>query len=172
MPKQKFVGPLKLTEKYLKDRSIEVGDCWEWTMAVDAEGYPIMRRASANNTVRRVMFTEIINKPIRPRQPVVMKCSNRVCVNPAHCASSTTSAVAYQAASEGKFSSLTRRVAIARHARVRLGKLDMDAAREIRLSNDSRQELADRFGVGKSAISKVVLNKSWQEYANPFAGLL
>lgn len=171
MPRQKFIGPLKLSERDLKAKSIEEGDCWIWMGGYSSFLYPVMRRFGQNITVRRVIIMELKNKPLRDDQPVRMTCGNKSCVNPAHTQPSTFSAVATLAGKQGKFSGLKRCAAIANYARTR-GKLDMEKADYIRASDERPTDLAKQFGVSLSNIKKIRAGEAWKNYNTPWAGLM
>lgn len=171
MPRQKFIGPLKLSERDLKTKSIEEGDCWIWMGGYSSTGYPVIRRFEQNITLRRVIITELKNKPLRDDQPVRMTCQNKGCVNPDHAQPSTLSAIAALAGKQGKFSGLMRCAAIATFARTR-GKLDMEKADYIRASDKSPTELAKQFGISLKSIQKIRSGDAWKNYSTPWSGLM
>lgn len=173
MPREKFVGPLKLSESQLREKSVEVGDCWDWRGCLSTEGYPIMRRYKLPcTTVRRVIFTELLGKPLKTRQPVTTSCDNVLCVNPAHVVATTLSKIGKKVASTGVYSLPARRAKIAAKRREKDGKLTMEWAAAIRNSGDSRGELATRYGVTVATIKRVKAGTSWRDYSNPFIGLM
>ena len=57
-----------------------------------------------------------------------------------------------------------------RHSNVNK-KLDIDKAREIRMSTESGPVLAARYGVNRSLISRIKRGTDWKDYANPYAAL-
>jgi hypothetical protein len=66
----------------------------------------------------------------------------------------------------------THHRAMATALRARLGKLDWDKVREIRASGESRQVLAERYGVSRSLIGMVLRHEVWVETGGMFTGLL
>ena len=66
----------------------------------------------------------------------------------------------------------THHRAMAAALRARLGKLDWDKVREIRASGESRQVLAERYGVSRSLIGMVLRHEVWVETGGMFTGLL
>lgn len=154
----------------IKDRTVEEGDCWVWRGSTTGQGYPTMKPPGCGCSMVRRVAIELTGVNLKPRQPVVTTCGERLCVNPAHLKPSTTAAVAKAAAARGAFSTPLRGARIAAAKREK-GKLSMDIARDIRVSTDSSRALAELYGVHQSLISRVRAGISWRDYSNPFAGL-
>lgn len=151
----------------------EVGDCWLWQRGTTPHGYPIMKIAGFGCChVRRVVAT-LVGHQLATREPVETTCNERCCLNPAHLRPSNSRQIAKSAAKRGAFSSLTRRIKIAKNRRMANGvKIDIEKAREIRASSESGPVLAKRYGIAKSAINRIKRGEAWIEYQdNPFAGL-
>lgn len=152
------------------------GSCWIWTGAVSDNGYPIIhyRRPGAGSAqvgcqlVRRVVV-RLNGGKLAPRQPVGCTCDEKLCVHPSHLFPSTTSKISQKAAKRGAFSSPTRGARIAASRRGKM-KLNIDKAREIRVSSESGPVLAARYGVNKSMVNNIKAGRSWKEYGL-FAGL-
>lgn len=164
-------NPITLAE--IESRCDEVGDCWIWRDATSQAGYPIMKRAGGPCLLVRRVVAELKGDAPAPRQPVVTTCREKGCCNPAHVHTSTTQKVAKAAAKRGAFSSLSRRMKVAAAKRASpSAKLDMDKAREIRLSTKTGKDLAQEYGVNVSVIKGIRQNKMWVDFHSPFAGLL
>lgn len=160
-----------ITLESIKDRCDEVADCWLWKNATTQGGYPIVKvRGCGCRFVRRVVL-DLLGRPAMPRQPVVTTCGEKRCVNPAHLRASTIAAVSQAAAAKGAFSGVARAAKIAAFRRAESAKLDIDKAREIRLSSESGPVLAARFGVNKSVINSIKRGTSWKDYSNPYLAL-
>lgn len=163
---------MNITLKDIKDRTEEVGECWIWQQGTTKQGYPIMKpRGCKCQTVRRIVM-HLQGKNVAVRQPVTTTCDERLCVNPAHLRASTLQAVARKAAAQGKIGGPRLGAAIAA-ARRRLGltKLTLEDAAAIRVSTDSPDAIAARFGVNASQIKRVRRGEAWKDYSSPFAGL-
>lgn len=66
---------------------------------------------------------------------------------------------------------IQRVIAATKRSRAK-GKLNEQAAVEIRASDETLTVLAERYGVHFSLISKVKTGQAWREFGgNPFAGL-
>ena len=102
---------------------------------------------------------------------MAVSCDERRCVNPAHLVASSISEIAAKAGARGAFSSLARGAKIAAARRTK-GKLTIDEARVIRMSDESSPVLALRYGVNKSVINGIKAGTRWRDYANPFQALL
>lgn len=160
-----------ITLETIKDRCHEVADCWLWKNATSDGGYPIVKvRGCGCRLVRRLVL-DFVGTPAMPRQPVVTTCGEKLCVNPAHLKASTTAAVSQAAAAKGAFSGVARAAKIAAFKRAESAKLDMEKAREIRLSSESGPVLAARYGVNKSVINNIKRGTSWKDHSNPFFAL-
>lgn len=159
--------------KDVRERCEEVGECWIWQRATDGLGYPIMKVDGAMRLVRRVVV-QASGRVLQPRQPVGVRCDDRLCVHPEHVYPSSVRAIAKKAAKQGAFSKPTRGAKIAKAKRASSkAKLTLEQAREIRASSDSGPVLALRYGVNKSLINRIRSGDAWRDYTgNPFAGLV
>lgn len=162
-----------ITLKEIHDRCDEVGECWIWRDATSHGGYPIMKRSGGPCLYVRRVVAELNGDVPEPRQPVATTCGEKCCCNPEHVHTTTTKKVAKAAAKRGAFSTLSRRMKVAAAKRSGPGaKLDMDKAREIRLSIKTGKELAAEYGVNVSVIKGIRQGRMWVDYSSPFAGLM
>ena len=160
-----------ITLDQIHARCAEVGDCWIWQGATSNTGYPIIKVKGCNcQFVRRVVF-RLDGHELQPRQPVITTCEDKLCVNPEHLRASTVSDVAKAAAQRGAFSGLARAAKIAAFKRSTAAKLDMEKAREIRVSEESGPVLAARYGVNKSVINNIKRGVARKDHKNPFFAL-
>lgn len=160
--------------KYIKDRCVEVGDCWIWQGAVGASGYPITKASGVKSgcvLVRR-LAVELDGRPAKPRQPVRATCNDKKCCNPDHLVPSTWSAIGKIAGASGAFSGVNRCAKIAKAKRERDAKLTVEQVQEIRESTEAQRKIAERMGVNKNVIQSIRAGKAWKDYSNPFAGLI
>lgn len=155
------------------DSTEEYGDCILWTGATGEGGYPIIKvHGHGCKLVRRAMF-ELNGGELLPRVPIRTTCDERTCVNPDHLKQSTVAEIAKHAAKRGAWSSKVRAQKIAASKRAK-GKLTLEQAREIRMSEESGPKLSARYGVNKSLINGIKNGRAWKEYSssNLFAALI
>ena len=163
-------GKTLQTIESLKARTEEVGECWEWS-GYYGNGSPYVAHGGKMQSVRKVVAM-LTGKQIA-KGFFGTSCDNPRCVNPDHVKLRNPKAhMANMAKKAGP--SLQRRIKLQQYHRTskRIIKLDVEKVREIRTSDKSHRELAEQFGVSKSLISHVRLNKLWVEFSGPFAGLM
>lgn len=153
-----------LTLMAIIDRTEEWGDCILWTGYCSKKNQPKFRA----QMVRRMVW-EANNGPIPDGMLVSTRCNNPKCVS---CLKLTTKAAITRKAMANPATKLKRRASGARFARPVLGKITMEIAREIRLSEKTGKEWAKELGVSKALVSHVRCGRSWVEHSNPFAGLM
>lgn len=128
---------LKHTPEYVTDAR----GCWVWQWAKDANGYGKKRHDGHMRMAHRVYY-ELRHGPIPDDLPLDHLCRNPSCVNPDHL-EPVTNAENLRRGTRTKLS----------HARVAEIK---SLARTV-----SRRELAERYGVDKSTICRILNGKAW-----------
>lgn len=162
-----------MTLEEIKARCDEVGECWIWNGAVSSTGYPIAKIDGKCQLVRRVAFGfKLGSAKLLPRQPVVAKCDDKRCVNPACLKASSTQEVSQIAGKAGKMSSLAKGAKIAAFKRANMAKITMDVARSIRMSTETGPVLAARYKIDKALVNRIKNGGAWRDYSNPFMGLM
>lgn len=142
--------------------------CLIWRGSVtNGNGYPQMRFAGRAALVRRVAYMLIRGRILPGRQIGLQPSCHCLCVDPDHLAQRTRSQ-----AITGHQVAPAVRAKIARTKRERHGKLTPAIASEIRMSSDTYQALADRYGVNKSLVGRIRRGEAWRDYANPFTSLI
>jgi hypothetical protein len=156
----------------LVERTEEYADCHLWTGSTTSQGYPTYKAYGCGCTlVRRAVF--VLNGGVlNPRVPVEMTCGEKLCINPAHMKASTCSAIGKKAGARGAWSGKARAAKIAAAKRAKHAKLNIELAREIRLSDEPTQVLVARHGVDRSLINGIRAGTRWKDYSSPFAGLM
>lgn len=163
---------MNVTLEQIKERTEEVGDCWIWQRGITGSGYPEMKIMGRPCKLVRRMVVELDGRKPEKRQPVVATCNDPLCVNPKHLQLSSIKAVSQAKAAAGGWKGKARGAKIAAAKREQCSKINMDAAREIRMSNETGPVLAERYGVDRSLINRIKRNEAWKDYTNPFAGLM
>lgn len=161
------------TLESLRQRVIEVGDCWEWqgyhqnnTPQVIAYPGGVKKMVS----VRR-MLRELVTGQPQPDGNYSNTCGNHRCVNPDHTIYRNESGHMRDMGRKRKVSAVTANKLRKYRVENGLAKLDESKAQEIRLSSEPAPVLAERFGVSKSWITKIRRGKAWRVLSSPFAGL-
>lgn len=131
-----------------------VGQCWLWLGAAHISGYGQLRVGHMQRAHR--LSWKLYNGEIPPGMVVCHHCDVKLCVNPAHLFIGTQADNMRDAQEKG----IMRRAALARSR----AKLSMEKAAQIRAlvaSGKSRGYVAKKFGVARSSVSRVCLNKAW-----------
>ncbi|MGY4614787.1 DNA-binding CsgD family transcriptional regulator [Bradyrhizobium sp. USDA 4472] len=128
--------------------------CWEWQARKDADGYG---RIWVNSRVRsgaahRVSY-EVHCGAIPEGMHVLHRCDNRACINPDHLFLGTNFDNMADRNSKGR----QRRGA--GHGRAKLSEADVSA---IRSSGASGVEIAARFGMSESQVSRIRKGSNWK----------
>jgi hypothetical protein len=149
----------------------EIGDCWEWTGAMQSNApTPTINYKKKVMPVRRLLAQEM-GKPITGKL-VTCKCRNELCVNPDHLLVVTRKRLQEMISKERKYTSNPVRMQkLAAKARQH-SKLTLELAAEIREADGSQREIAARYGVSQSTVSVIKRGRTWRDYSNPFAQLI
>jgi hypothetical protein len=156
------------TTTTLKERTIEDGDCWEWTGYCE-NGTPSVYHKGKITAVRRV-FLDLLGSKVKEGY-YFAKCGNKLCVNPEHTGYNDPKQHMKKAA-KNAVKSPTRRLKIQIHKRATVAKLTQEMADEIRYSEGSSRVIAAKYGVNRSVVCRIRTGKAWVNLQNPFAGLM
>lgn len=129
-------APEKKTNRYKVSKST---GCWIWQLALNRQGYGIERgefsTAYKNAYVRKY-------GPVPEGMEIHHRCEVKRCVNPDH----------------------MEAILKAEHIRITSGKINWEIAgkiRRLRKTGKTCQQLADMFGLSRSAVSHVVNGYTW-----------
>lgn len=152
----------------VRDRCKDDGGCWVWQQyVIPNTGLPQANINGRATMVRRFVM-DFVGR-LEPDLPVMDKCGNRRCCNPAHLFMGSYSEALKRAFASGR--GPNKGTQARRESAIRLGfaTLDMNKAREIRrkvTEGLSIKQLAQEFGVHRGTIRAVVQNRSWVEVAS------
>jgi hypothetical protein len=134
--------------------------CWQWTGGASDFGHGRMKIAGALVSPHRLAYEYFVG-PIPEGKMVLHRCDNPGCVNPRHLFTGTNSDNMKDAAAKGRLAPQIDPSPWQGQNRV-TAKLNDDAVREIRKAPQSEiRSLAQRFGVHRSVIYKVMKRKRW-----------
>ncbi|PXW28220.1 HNH endonuclease signature motif containing protein [Paraburkholderia caballeronis] len=145
----------------LMRRTVEAGECLEFTGHICKAGYGLVWHEGKNRLAHRVSF-ELHNAPITEKQDVMHSCDNRKCINPAHLSLGSRSENLRDMLAKGR----GRHCFGEAHP---FSKLTSDAVAQIRREfqpysrTHGAAALARRFGVTQGAVSCVLRGKSWKQ---------
>ena len=157
---------------WVRDRSIEVGDCWEWQGYFERHSNtPVSIRNSKHICVRRVLAIELQLIDDRSRKVTGTRCRNWRCVNPKHLQLLTRQVAAKRAAENRTGGKLMSSRKASDHRRKR-AKLTIDQVRAIRASDRTCRALAIEYGVSFQHIALIKSGRIWRETGNVFSNLV
>lgn len=151
------------TKESLMSRTIQAGDCLEWTGHISRSGYGLVWHDGKNRIVHRVSC-ELHHGPIPAGFHVMHTCDNRRCINPEHLRAATR-----QENMADMFQKNRHRVpsGTEHHA----AKLSPEVAAQIRSRYvpysriHGSMALAREFGVSQAAVHTCIRGETWKEAA-------
>ena len=154
----------------VKLKSVEVGDCWEWTGRRNAT-IPLICVQRRNHSIRRLLAGEL-GMHIQ-NTCVIPGCGTVMCVRPEHFKVVTRSAMRkLYVQTHGVSHSIAHRKKIADSVRRNQSKLTPEKVEQIRQASGPQARIAKEFGVVQSTVSLIRSRKTWRDYADPFAGII
>lgn len=151
------------TKESLMARTIQVGDCIEWTGHINHSGYGSVWHNGKNRDVHRVSC-ELHHGPIPAGFHVMHTCDNRRCINPDHIRAATRkeNMTDMFRKNRQRFSSGSNH-----HA----AKLSNEAAAQIRSRYvpysriNGSMALSREFGVSQATVHACIRGETWKEAA-------
>lgn len=129
-------------------------DCWGWSGSVEKDGYALLSVRGLGNRAYRMSFI-LHYGPIPKGMCVCHHCDNPACTNPRHLFLGTTQDNTADMVAKRRhlFGEL--------HNKAKLADADIPRIRELRASGLTQQAISDQYGVSQSAISSILLGKTW-----------
>lgn len=156
------------TEKTLRDRCTEVGECLIWDHGVNGMGYPQAHiDGKGGQMVRRWVFTRLMGNELKKGHVVSAKCEQILCCSQGCLVDRTYSVNLRKSYKDGKrctVAEYTKR----QQQRIDCGfaKLNLEKARQIRARKDeSSAVLAAEFGITTNHVTSVWREQCWKEAA-------
>jgi len=169
-PRKRNTRPMVHTERSILSRAVEVGECMEWQGYL-ANGTPAVCHEGRVVMVRRLLLS-FRGVEVPQGSYAAPRCGNPLCVHPDHIAIRSQKQHAIVMAKGIDYNAPERIRKLTDSARELRAKLDIEKAREIRMSHEPSSVLADRYSVNKSLINRIKRGDAWRDIRNPFAGLM
>lgn len=152
------------TLESLLDRTVEIGDCREWTGAGDV---PHVRVAGEVVPVRRLIL-RLAEIDIRPGYVVGNTCRNPKCVEPSHIVIRSPKQHARIGHKRRNQQLINRKIAATKRAK---SKFTPELVAEIRASTESGRVLAERLGMNRRSVYRIRSGQRWADTSSPWMGL-
>jgi len=145
----------------IKTKTIEVGDCMEWTGYINGRT-PFSSTGGKGIPVRSLVALRL---GMDTKGKIVTNCCNNIlCVNPAHLKLMGKSEFhSYVGKYRVDQTVLSRRIKISVAVRKR-AKLTPEIAAKIRLETGTQEQIAKIYGVCKRTIGNIQRNETWRDY--------
>lgn len=147
----------------IRSRCTEEGDCLIWPGAMNAGTSPTITFRGKSINIRRWIWVQV-GKSLPERGTIKVKCRESRCIAEGHMFAGTfgpTVGTRCTPALRAKMANLLQ-------ARSTLTWSDIEA---IRLSDDSLEQLAARYGKAKKSIQNIRAGRTWKVTTGFFAGL-
>jgi hypothetical protein len=145
--------------------------CWLWTGYADKDGYGIYCTGSRQAKTRKYIKAhrlsyELFCAPVPEGKIVCHKCDNPSCVNPEHLFVGTWQDNVSDMVAKGRYRSGGKPHPGEENGRAKLSTEDVHFIRKahcfgVRGQPGSTKNLAERFGVTKTVIQRIVRKESW-----------
>lgn len=141
--------------EYFLNRSIPVPEsgCWLWEGCTDPQGYGQVRTRGKTCAAHREAY-RAFNGDIPAGLVVMHTCDTPRCINPGHLRLGTYADNNLDKALKG------RALYGERHPRAKLCLADVQA---IRVSTEPRAALAKKYGVGLTAVARILTGRAWAQ---------
>ena len=140
-----------------KVKTSKSNECWEWQGSKIRDGYGHIRDKEQKYQMAHRISWQLFNGEIPNGLWVLHKCDNPSCVNPNHLEIGTASKNTLDAYKRGRMNKKGEKNSLAK-----LTVITVQEIKKLYKNYDLTQKrLAKKFGIGQSAISRIVNNKRW-----------
>ena len=144
-------------------RVIKFDECWEWMGQVNRKHYGILRWDKKLQSAARVSW-QIHNGPIADDLHVLHRCDLPWCVNPKHLFLGTNADNVADKVAKGRQARLAGEV----NGQTTLTESIVAEIRDLYWEQYLyQQDIANRFGITQSQVSRIVNNKRWNSAQSP-----
>jgi len=140
-------------------------ECWLWNVSVSNNGYGNTRHEKRQQGSHRVAWL-LERGPIPKGLLVLHRCDVRACCNPSHLFLGTLADNMADMVAKGRQSHAnTNPVRGSAHVQAKLVEEDIPHIRRLSASGISSQNIANIFGVSRTAVYQIVERKRWKHVA-------
>ena len=128
--------------------------CLEWTGRTDKQGYGVTFYNGSRRLVHRVVFADTHHVKLSLSNVVMHSCDNRICINPDHLSVGTQQDNLRDMVNKGRH---------AKRSAHGMSILSEEDVASIKIAPDvsTNTEIAKRFGVSASHVSRIRSGKRW-----------
>ena len=127
-------------------------ECVIWPYALNSDGYGILRVDGLTRNSPRLVCERAHGAPPSTKHEAAHSCGNRACINHSHLRWATHTENSADKEIHGT---------VQRGENATVAKLTDADVRAIRSSSETFRRLADRYGVGETAISNIKSGRRW-----------
>ena len=141
-------------QRFLNQLKVGENGCVEWDGVKDKDGYgrfQVGGREGKKERVHRWAFELSKQEKLTSDQKVCHSCDNTSCVLPTHLFSGSQQDNMQDASRKGRMCQITHN-----------NKLDVNRARKIKNSSESKEVLAAQYGVSEAAIRDIWAERTWK----------
>ena len=149
----RIMGRSKMERFWSKVARGSADECWPWLGGRGRKGYGVFRDGGINRSHR--VAWELTNGPVEEGQQVLHRCDNPPCCNPAHLfLGDNTVNMADKLAKGRQIHGEAQYNAI-------LKATDIPSIRALLRQGVTEEEIGQRYGVSRGAISNIKRKRSW-----------
>lgn len=140
----------------------EPGNCWEWQRTQNGQGYGMLRVAGKMVYAHRLAF-ELSGRSIPDGLHILHECDNPSCINPNHLLVGTRSKNMADCHARGRSRIPSPRMKGASNGSAKLTIEAVEVIRDGLAAGVTQRQLADRFGVSQTLISRIHRKEIWND---------
>jgi len=144
------------------DKSGGPDACWLWKASTDTVGYGSFEWRKKKHKAHRAAWSEAYQREIPPGMVICHKCDVRRCCNPAHLFLGTQlENIADRNAKGRQARGAALAAVLPRGQDHPTAKLSLEEAREIKAATGSHSNIAARYGIAQSTVTRIKNGKRW-----------
>lgn len=148
-----------MDKEWLLARTNKNGECLEWALSKNHNGYGLVGVNGKTSIAHRVMYRICHPDVVMVDLEVCHMCDNRACINPEHLFLGTHQDNMDDRERKGR--GKVPRLRKERNGRAKLSQADVDRILSGEFKGKSQRAIAQIFGVNQAVISRIINGKSW-----------